>query len=67
MQTTRCSLLHGLWLKWSALIHEPGFSVSYQLIWAWKMGMGTQLLMTNKRALRLQFLTYCRWSIGIVL
>ncbi|MBA0704829.1 hypothetical protein Golax_017062 [Gossypium laxum] len=29
--------------------------------------MGTQLSMTNKRALRLQFLTYYQgWSIGIM-
>ncbi|KAG8481024.1 hypothetical protein CXB51_025783 [Gossypium anomalum] len=57
----------GLWLKWSALIHGAGFSVSCQLIWAWKMGMGTQLSVTNKRALRLQFLTYYQgWSIGII-
>ncbi|MBA0868953.1 hypothetical protein Goshw_020982 [Gossypium schwendimanii] len=67
MQTTKCSLLHRLWLKWSALIHGPGFSVFYQLIWAWKMGMGTQLSVTNKWALRLQFLTYYQgWSIRIV-
>ncbi|MBA0680407.1 hypothetical protein Goari_012103, partial [Gossypium aridum] len=26
----------------------PSFLVSYQLIWAWKMGMGTQLSVTNK-------------------
>ncbi|MBA0731783.1 hypothetical protein Golax_025640 [Gossypium laxum] len=31
------------------------------------MGMGTQLSVTNKRALRLQFLTYYQeWCIGIV-
>ncbi|MBA0753856.1 hypothetical protein Gogos_021378 [Gossypium gossypioides] len=52
-QITKYSLLHGLWLKWSLLIHGPGFSVSYQLIWAWKMGMGRQLSVTNKR-LRIQ-------------
>ncbi|KAK5786958.1 hypothetical protein PVK06_041608 [Gossypium arboreum] len=27
MQTTKCFLLHGLWLKWSALIHE-GFEIA---------------------------------------
>ncbi|MFQ6655480.1 hypothetical protein Gotur_026006 [Gossypium turneri] len=58
MQTTKCSLLHGLWLKWSALIHGFGFSVSYKLIWAWKIGMGTQLLVTNKR------LVICNFKLG---
>ncbi|MBA0672264.1 hypothetical protein Goklo_025276 [Gossypium klotzschianum] len=52
---------------WSTLIYVASFSVSYQLIWAWKMGIGTQLLVTNKRTLKLKFLTYYQgWSIGIV-